>query len=211
MGHKATSHLGPPTEATGRIDVVFANAGYAAPAPLASITEEHVDGLLNTNVKGVIWTVQKALPLMGPGSSIILSSSIVGSKGFGNWSIYSATKAAVRSFARTWASDLKGRNIRFNAVSPGDYRNARSRQIRLLAAGSQRLLRFRRDVVAARPDRHRRRGRQGRRLPGLRRKPLHERKRSVSSTAASHRSDAMLRTPCSSRTVCPTDSAGFSN
>jgi NAD(P)-dependent dehydrogenase (short-subunit alcohol dehydrogenase family) len=105
--------------AAGRVDVVFANAGYAAASPLGNITEEHVDGLLNTNVKGVIWTVQKAVPLMGPGGSIILSSSIVGGKGFGNWSMYSATKAAVRSFARTWASDLKGRNIRVNAVSPG--------------------------------------------------------------------------------------------
>jgi NAD(P)-dependent dehydrogenase (short-subunit alcohol dehydrogenase family) len=103
----------------GRVDIVFANAGYAAPAPLGNLTEEHVDGLLNTNVKGVIWTVQKAVPLMAPGGSIILSSSIVGSKGFANWSIYSATKAAVRSFARTWASDLKGRNISVNAVSPG--------------------------------------------------------------------------------------------
>jgi NAD(P)-dependent dehydrogenase (short-subunit alcohol dehydrogenase family) len=103
----------------GRLDVVFANAGYAAPAPLGALTEEHVDGLLGTNVKGVIWTVQKALPLMGPGSSIILSASIVASKGFENWSLYSASKAAVRSFARTWSSDLKGKNIRVNAVSPG--------------------------------------------------------------------------------------------
>lgn len=103
----------------GRVDIVFANAGYAAAAPLGSLTEEHIDGLLDTNIKGVIWTVQKALPLMSSGGSIILSASIVGSKGFGNWSIYSATKAAVRSFARTWASDLKGRNIRINAVSPG--------------------------------------------------------------------------------------------
>jgi NAD(P)-dependent dehydrogenase (short-subunit alcohol dehydrogenase family) len=106
------------TEA-GYLDIVFANAGYAAPAPLGGLSEEHVDGLLNTNVKGVIWTVQQALPLMRPGGSIILSASIVGSKGFENWSVYSATKAAVRSFARTWASDLKGRNIRVNAVSPG--------------------------------------------------------------------------------------------
>ena len=103
----------------GRLDVVFANAGYAAPAPLGSLTAEHIDGLLNTNVKGVIWTVQKALPLMVSGSSIILSASIVASKGFENWSLYSASKAAVRSFARTWSSDLKGRNIRVNAVSPG--------------------------------------------------------------------------------------------
>jgi NAD(P)-dependent dehydrogenase (short-subunit alcohol dehydrogenase family) len=103
----------------GRIDVLFANAGFAAPAPLGALTDDHVDALLNTNVKGVIWTVQKALPLMGPGGSIILSASIVASKGFGDWSLYSASKAAVRSFARTWSSDLKGRNIRVNAVSPG--------------------------------------------------------------------------------------------
>jgi NAD(P)-dependent dehydrogenase (short-subunit alcohol dehydrogenase family) len=103
----------------GRVDVVFANAGYAAPAPLGALTEEHVDGLLNTDIKGVIWTVQKALPLMGSGGSIILSSSIVGSKGFAGWSLYSASKAAVRSFARTWSADLKGKNIRVNAISPG--------------------------------------------------------------------------------------------
>jgi NAD(P)-dependent dehydrogenase (short-subunit alcohol dehydrogenase family) len=103
----------------GRVDVVFANAGFAEPAPLGSLTEAHVEGLLNTNVKGVIWTVQKALPLLVSGSSIILSSSIVGTRGFENFSLYSASKAAVRSFARTWSSDLKGRNIRVNAISPG--------------------------------------------------------------------------------------------
>jgi NAD(P)-dependent dehydrogenase (short-subunit alcohol dehydrogenase family) len=103
----------------GRLDALFANAGFAMPGLLGNLTEDHVDGLLNTNVKGVIWTVQKALPLMHFGSSIILIASIVASKGFGNWSVYSATKAAVRSFARTWASDLKDRNIRVNAVSPG--------------------------------------------------------------------------------------------
>jgi NAD(P)-dependent dehydrogenase (short-subunit alcohol dehydrogenase family) len=103
----------------GRVDVVFANAGIATPAPLGCLTEDHIDAVLNTNIKGVIWTVQKALPLMGSGSSIILSASIVASKGFGDWSLYSASKAAVRSFARTWSSDLKGRNIRVNAVSPG--------------------------------------------------------------------------------------------
>ena len=103
----------------GHVDVVFANAGFATLAPLGSLTEDHVDALLNTNIKGVIWAVQKALPLMGPGGSIILNASFVASKGFANWSIYSATKAAVRSFARTWSSDLRGRNIRINAVSPG--------------------------------------------------------------------------------------------
>jgi NAD(P)-dependent dehydrogenase (short-subunit alcohol dehydrogenase family) len=103
----------------GRVDVVFANAGFAALAPLGSLTEEHVDNLLDVNVKGVIWTVQKALPLMGPGGSIILNASIVATKGWANWSVYSATKAAVRSFARTWSSDLRGKNIRVNAISPG--------------------------------------------------------------------------------------------
>jgi NAD(P)-dependent dehydrogenase (short-subunit alcohol dehydrogenase family) len=104
---------------SGHIDIVVANAGFAEPAPLGALTEDHIDRLFNTNVKGVIWTVQKALPLMRSGGSIILTASIVASKGFCNWSIYSATKAAVRSFARTWASDLKGRDIRVNIVSPG--------------------------------------------------------------------------------------------
>jgi NAD(P)-dependent dehydrogenase (short-subunit alcohol dehydrogenase family) len=103
----------------GRVDIVFANAGIATLAPLGSLTEEHVDNLLAVNVKGVIWTVQKALPLMGPGGSIILNASIVATMGWANWSVYSATKAAVRSFARTWSSDLRGKNIRINAISPG--------------------------------------------------------------------------------------------
>jgi NAD(P)-dependent dehydrogenase (short-subunit alcohol dehydrogenase family) len=103
----------------GRVDVVFANAGGVMPAPLGSLTDEHIDYHFNTHVRGVIWTVQKALPLMGPGGSIILSASIVASKGWANWSVYSAAKAAVRSFARTWSSDLRGRGIRVNAISPG--------------------------------------------------------------------------------------------
>ena len=106
-------------EEVGHVDIVFANAGIARVAALPKVTEDHVDALLDINFKGVIWTVQKALPLMGRGGSIILNASIVASKGFGDWSIYSATKAAVRSFARTWSSDLKGRDIRINAVSPG--------------------------------------------------------------------------------------------
>ncbi len=103
----------------GHVDIVFANAGIGDVAPLGQLTEKHVDTLLDINIKGVIWTVQKALPLMSPGGSIILNASIVASKGWANWSVYSATKAAVRSFARTWASDLKGRGIRVNAISPG--------------------------------------------------------------------------------------------
>jgi NAD(P)-dependent dehydrogenase (short-subunit alcohol dehydrogenase family) len=103
----------------GRVDVVFANAGGAMVAPLGSLTEEHIDYHLDVNVKGVIWTVQKALPLIGPGGSIVLNASIVATMGWANWSVYSATKAAVRSFARTWSSDLRGKNIRINAISPG--------------------------------------------------------------------------------------------
>jgi NAD(P)-dependent dehydrogenase (short-subunit alcohol dehydrogenase family) len=104
----------------GKLDIVFANAGTALPlAPLGRITEEHYDSSFNINVKGLLFTVQKALPLMPDGASIILNASIVASKGLPANSVYSATKAAVRSFARTWTTDLKDRRIRVNAVSPG--------------------------------------------------------------------------------------------
>jgi NAD(P)-dependent dehydrogenase (short-subunit alcohol dehydrogenase family) len=103
----------------GKLDVVFANAGAANFASLGKITEEHFDSIFNINVKGLLFTVQKALPLMPDGASIILNASIVASKGSPQWSVYSATKAAVRSFARTWTTDLKDRRIRVNAVSPG--------------------------------------------------------------------------------------------
>jgi NAD(P)-dependent dehydrogenase (short-subunit alcohol dehydrogenase family) len=86
---------------------------------LGKITEEDYDSIFNINVKGVLFTVQKALPLLPDGASIILNASIVASKGLPNWSVYSATKAAVRSFERTWTTDLKDRRIRVNAVSPG--------------------------------------------------------------------------------------------
>src|SRR4026208_719370 len=103
----------------GRLDIVFANAGGARFAPLGQITEEHYDALFNSNVKGLLFTVQKALPLLPDGASIILNASIVASIAIGpEWSVYSATKAAVRSFARTWALELKARRIRVNAVSP---------------------------------------------------------------------------------------------
>jgi NAD(P)-dependent dehydrogenase (short-subunit alcohol dehydrogenase family) len=103
----------------GRVDVVFANAGAAEFVPLPQVTEAHFDKYFNTNVKGLLFTVQKALPLMPDGSSVILNASVVASKGFPASSVYSATKAAVRSFARTWTMDLKDRKIRVNAVSPG--------------------------------------------------------------------------------------------
>ena len=103
----------------GRLDVLFANAGIAKYAKLGEITEALFDSIFVINVKGVLFTVQKALPLMPEGSSIILNASIVGSKGLSSNSVYSATKAAIRSFARTWTTDLKDRHIRVNAISPG--------------------------------------------------------------------------------------------
>jgi NAD(P)-dependent dehydrogenase (short-subunit alcohol dehydrogenase family) len=103
----------------GRIDILFANAGIIGLLPLGSITEDHFDKIFSVNVKGLLFTVQKALPLFQNGGSIILITSIAGSKGFEGLSVYSATKAAIRSFARTWTVDLKYRKIRVNAVSPG--------------------------------------------------------------------------------------------
>jgi NAD(P)-dependent dehydrogenase (short-subunit alcohol dehydrogenase family) len=103
----------------GRIDILFANAGVGELARLGEITEEHFDRHFDINVKGTLFTVQKALPLMSEGAAVILNSSVVGSKGFPHQSVYSATKAALRSFARTWTSDLKQRRIRVNVVSPG--------------------------------------------------------------------------------------------
>jgi NAD(P)-dependent dehydrogenase (short-subunit alcohol dehydrogenase family) len=106
-------------EIKGRIDILFANAGIAEAAPLGAISEEQFDRTFGANVKGALFTVQKALPLLREGASVILTSSIVGSKGNPSVSVYSATKAALRSFARTWTTDLKSRNIRVNVVSPG--------------------------------------------------------------------------------------------
>ena len=103
----------------GSLDIVFANAGVAKFAALGEINEELYDFHFNINVKGMLFTVQKALPLITNGGSIILASSIVGSKGLGMNSVYAATKAVARSFARTWTTDLKPRRIRVNAISPG--------------------------------------------------------------------------------------------
>jgi NAD(P)-dependent dehydrogenase (short-subunit alcohol dehydrogenase family) len=103
----------------GRIDVLFANAGIGELGPLGQITEEHFDKIFNINVKGVLFTVQKALPLFADGGSIILNASIAASTGVAGFAVYSASKAAVRSFARCFTSDLKQRKIRVNAISPG--------------------------------------------------------------------------------------------
>ena len=113
----------------GRVDVLFANAGILENIPLGSITEEHFDKHFNINVKGLLFTVQKALPLIPDGGSIILTSSVASQKGFGASSVYSATKAAIRSFARCWTTDLKSRKIRVNALSPGPIKTPMGDQI----------------------------------------------------------------------------------
>lgn len=108
-------------EQAGRLDIVFANAGVLEAQPLGQITEESVDRLFGVNVKGMIFTVQKALPLLRDGGSVILTSSIGANKGVPAKSVYNATKAAIRALARSWVVDLKGRRIRVNALTPGSF------------------------------------------------------------------------------------------
>lgn len=104
----------------GRIDVLFASAGQGEMGvPIGKVTEEHFDKTFDLNVRGTLFTVQKALPLLTDGASVILTGSIAGSMGFETFGVYNASKAAVRSFARTWANELKGRKIRVNVISPG--------------------------------------------------------------------------------------------
>jgi NAD(P)-dependent dehydrogenase (short-subunit alcohol dehydrogenase family) len=106
-------------ERKGRIDVLFANAGCGEFAPLGQITEAHFDKTFDVNVKGTVFTVQKALPLMSAGASIVINGSMVSIKGMPAFGVYAASKAALRSFARTWSVDLKDRGIRVNVVAPG--------------------------------------------------------------------------------------------
>ncbi|AXF04475.1 SDR family NAD(P)-dependent oxidoreductase [Paraburkholderia hospita] len=135
IGHAATGIQGDVTrsadldalmklirEREGRLDILFANAGGGSLAPLGDISEQHFDDTFNRNVRAVVFTVQSALPLMSRGGSIILTGSIAGSTGTQAFSIYSASKAAVRSLARSWVLDLKDRGIRVNVVSPGSTR-----------------------------------------------------------------------------------------
>ncbi len=138
----------------GRIDIVFANAGAAEFAPFGQVDEAHFDRMFDGNVKGLLFTVQKALPLIPDGGSVILMSSVVGSKGLPANTVYAATKAAIRSFARTWATDLKARGIRVNAVSPGPVDTEGLRE--LLGdtpAGQQRKESFTRTVPLGRMGR----------------------------------------------------------
>jgi NAD(P)-dependent dehydrogenase (short-subunit alcohol dehydrogenase family) len=102
-----------------RIDVLFANAGYMESATIGEVTEENFDKTFDLNVRGTLFTVQKALPLIVDGGSIILNGSVASVKGFPTFGVYNASKAAIRSFARTWTVDLKDRKIRVNVLSPG--------------------------------------------------------------------------------------------
>ncbi len=106
-------------EHSGHLDILFANAGIGEFVPLGQITEAHFDRIFGVNVRGTVFTVQKALPLMRDGGAIVINGSMVSIKGMAAFSVYAATKAALRSFARTWSMDLKGRGIRINVVSPG--------------------------------------------------------------------------------------------
>jgi NAD(P)-dependent dehydrogenase (short-subunit alcohol dehydrogenase family) len=103
----------------GRIDILYANAGISESAPVGAVTEEHFDKIFAVNVRGMLFTVQKALPLLSDRGSIIMTGSMASIKGFANFGVYNASKAAVRSFARTWTVDLKARRIRVNVISPG--------------------------------------------------------------------------------------------
>jgi NAD(P)-dependent dehydrogenase (short-subunit alcohol dehydrogenase family) len=114
------AHLfGTVKAAKGRIDVLYANAGVYEATPLEAISEDAYNKMFDVNVKGVLFTVQQALPLISDGGSIILTGSVSGSKGMEAFSVYNASKAAIRSFARSWTADLKARHIRVNVVSPG--------------------------------------------------------------------------------------------
>jgi NAD(P)-dependent dehydrogenase (short-subunit alcohol dehydrogenase family) len=106
----------------GRIDIIFANAGVGEFVPIAEVSEEHFDKVFEINVKGALFTVQKGLPLLNDGGSIILTGSVAGVKGTPGFGVYAASKAAIRSFVRTWTTDLKDRHIRSNVVSPGPIR-----------------------------------------------------------------------------------------
>ncbi len=107
------------TDERGRLDVLFVNAGGGSLLPLGAITEEQYEDTFGRNVKGVLFTVQKALPLLGEGSSVILNGSTASVKGTPGFSVYAASKAAVRAFVRSWILDLKGRGVRVNVISPG--------------------------------------------------------------------------------------------
>ncbi len=133
----------------GRLDVLFANAGGGEFVPLGQITEAHVDKWLSINIKGTLFTVQKALPLMPDGASIVLNGSMVSRQGVPAFSVYAATKAAIRSFARTWSVDLRERKIRVNVVAPGTVVTPAYKNV--LGMTDQQIESFEQEAAAATP------------------------------------------------------------
>ncbi|MBY0416212.1 MAG: SDR family oxidoreductase [Bdellovibrionales bacterium] len=123
----------------GKIDVLFANAGIAGFAPTLEVTPEYFDNQFNTNVKGLYFTVARAIPLLNKGSSVVLTASVVASKGFSGSSVYSATKAAVRNLARSWTAEFSVADIRFNVLSPGPIATPILDKIGLPAEGQNHL------------------------------------------------------------------------
>jgi NAD(P)-dependent dehydrogenase (short-subunit alcohol dehydrogenase family) len=113
----------------GKIDILYASAGWGEALPLGEITEQHFDTIFDLNVRGTLFTVQKALPLLNDGGSIFMTGSVASLKGFPGYGVYSASKAALHSFARTWLNELKGRNIRVNVLHPGPIATAMQDQV----------------------------------------------------------------------------------
>ena len=184
-----------------RLDVVFANAAMIDVARIGDITEEHLDYQLDVDFKGVVFTVQKALPLLNDGGSIILNSSNTNAKGSDGIGVYAAIKAALRSFARTWASELRDRKIRVNVVSPGATETPGINNLAEHAVPrSERCTAVRGLPDQRRPAgplRHGRRGRERGAVPGIRPEQLHHRRRH--SRRRRHQPDLNAHTPASDR------------
>jgi NAD(P)-dependent dehydrogenase (short-subunit alcohol dehydrogenase family) len=138
-------------EAGRGLDIVVANAGVTAVARIGDITEDHLDTLLSTNIKGVVFTVQKALPLLNDGASIIITGSTTADRGREGLGVYAATKAAVRSFARTWANELKGRGIRVNVIVAGSTATPGSDNLAEQTSPGESITQFRADRIAGIP------------------------------------------------------------
>jgi NAD(P)-dependent dehydrogenase (short-subunit alcohol dehydrogenase family) len=138
-------------EAGRGLDIVVANAGVTAVARIGDITEDHLDTLLSTNIKGVVFTVQKALPLLNDGASIIITGSTTAERGREGLGVYAATKAAVRSFARTWANELKGRGIRVNVIVAGSTATPGSDNLADQTSAGESITQFRANRIAGIP------------------------------------------------------------
>ena len=138
-------------EAGRGLDIVVANAGVTAVARIGDITEDHLDTLLSTNIKGVVFTVQKALPLLNDGASIIITGSTTAERGREGLGVYAATKAAVRSFARTWANELKGRGIRVNVIVAGSTATPGSDNLADQTSPGESITQFRANRIAGIP------------------------------------------------------------